>query len=198
VGKGLLGSLLLLTAMLVAASCGSPASQSSGASASVSPTPSPSAAMTSYEAGDEVGLANGLTVVVPAGLSAFMITDYPGGPTESFSLLDSAGEKPVSITSLSADDLRGDDHSVLQYKLVAESSDGTVEVRWVTGKYMGGRRFSHVAVVTHLPGRLTGMVIPLPAYGRDRALTRPDALRQAAELWELLSTSGAELPDEAS
>ena len=195
-GKGLLGSILLLTAMLIATSCGTPASQSSEMSPSVSPAPSPSASMTSYQPGEEVALANGLTVVVPSNLSAFMISDYPGGPAELFALLDSAGDKPVSVRSLSADDLRGDDEPVLQYKLVARSSDRTVEVRWVAGKDEAGRRFSHVAVVTRLPGKLTGTVIPIPAYGRSRALTRSDALQQAAELWRRLSISGAQLPDE--
>lgn len=154
--------------------------------------------MDGYQPGDEVALANGLTVVVPAGLTASMVRDNPGGPTELFWLLDAAGESPASVRALSAEDLRDDDELFLQYKLVARSSDRTVEVRWVTGKFEGGRRFSHVAIVTHLPGKLTGTVVPLPAYGDSRARNRSDALRQAADLWGLLTVTGAELPDETN
>jgi hypothetical protein len=153
--------------------------------------------MDGYQPGDEVALASGLTVVVPAGRFASIVSDDPGGPSEAFWLVDDTGEIPVSVRALSAEDLRDGDEPVLQYKLAARSSSGTVEVRWVTGKDAGGKRFSHVAVVTRLPGKLTGMVIPLPAYGRSRARSRSDALQQAAEIWRLLSISGAELPDEA-
>jgi hypothetical protein len=154
--------------------------------------------MTGYEAGNEVRLANGLTVVVPSDWSASVISESPGGPTELLSLFDSAGDAPVSIWSLSDVDLRGDEQPVLQYELVAASPDGTVEVRWATGKEESGRRFSHVAVVTRVPGKLTGTVIPLPAYGDGRALTRSDALQQAADLWRLLSVGGAELPNRST
>jgi hypothetical protein len=65
----------------------------------------------------------------------------------------------------------------------------------VTGKDEGGKRFSSVAVVTRLPGKPIGAVIPLPEYGHSRARSRSDALQQATEIWRLLSISGAELPD---
>lgn len=193
--RGLVGSALLLAAMLAMAACGMSTGQQPSASTSEEPIPSPTASMTSLRGGDALQLANGLSVVVPQGLSGFLISDYPGGPTESFSLMDDQGRKPVSITSLSADDLRTGDHPVLQMELVARSSDGSVEVRWLTGRYSTGRRFSHVAIVTRLHGKLTGMVIPLPVSGRNRALTPSDALRQATGLWRLLSIEGADLPE---
>jgi len=199
VRKGFLGLVVILTTLLVTTSCGDPASQSTETSVSLSPTASPSASMTTYQPGEDVALANGLTVVVPGGLSASMISANPGGPAELFWLVDViTGEIPVSVRGLSAEDLRDDDEPVLQYKLVSASADRTVEVRWVTGEDEQGRRFSHVAIVTRLPGKLVGTVIPLPAYGRDRALTRADALQQAAEVWRLLSVGGAELPGETS
>lgn len=193
--RGLIPSALLLVATLVMASCGSSASEKPGASPSERIAPSPTASMTSLRSGDLVQLMNGLSVVVPESLFGSVISNYPGGPTELFWLMDRQNKQPVSIWSLSVDDLRTGDYPVLDMEVVARSTDGSVEVRWLAGKDSAGRSLSQVAVVTHLQGKLTGMVILLPVSGRSRALTPADAFRQATALWRLLSIGGADLPD---
>ena len=180
---------------LILIGCGS--SAVSSPPASETPTPSPSqAVMRNLKTGEDVALACGLTLTVPAGYHGYYAAGEPGSDAP----LDFVASKRLAQTSLmhsfSAQSFAPTSTlgpNGLSWPLVASSADGTVEVHSVAVRLGTPNAVSMISVIMRLSDRPAGQV-SMMVYGKKASDAPNIVLDQANSMWTLFAVQGAALP----